>query len=125
MALLDLVRERASFEKTADALLRDEFSSTSHPPDGHFADLVGLEEIGLDTPVEKRAGMAPHVELHQGGAVIQFGASHVQGPAGILPALEFARDHRTFTARDLPGALGETSRVILVRRSSGKACWRP
>jgi ribosomal protein L16 Arg81 hydroxylase len=115
-SLLDLVREHASFEKTARFLFMEELSATHHPPDGHFSDLVRLEEIGSETLVEKRAGFVPVVELRNGNAVLQFGANHVQGPAAILPALEFVRDHRIFKAADLPGSLTGSSRVVLVRR---------
>jgi len=115
-SLLDLVRERASFEETARSLLMEELVATHHPPDGHFADLVRLEEIGPETLVARRSGLTPVVELRNSSAFLQFGANYVQGPAGILAALEFVRDHRIFKAADLPEALKESSRVVLVRR---------
>jgi ribosomal protein L16 Arg81 hydroxylase len=115
-SLLDLVREHASFEKATRFLLNEELAATHHPPDGHFSDLVRLEEIDPETLVERRAGFVPVVELRNSSAVLQFGANYVQGPAGILAALEFVRDHRIFKAADLPGALRDSSRVVLVRR---------
>jgi len=115
-SLLDLVSEHASFDQAIRAILTDELSSLRHPPDGHFADLVKLDEIGPNTEVERRTGMVPMVKLHNDNAVLQFGTNHIQGPAALLPALEFVRDRRIFKAADLPGSITEASKVVLVRR---------
>jgi ribosomal protein L16 Arg81 hydroxylase len=115
-SLLDLVREHASFEKTARHLLNEELADSPPPPDGHFADLVRLEEVSPETRVERRAGFVPILERRDGEVVLQFGAHHVRGPLALLEALEFVRDHRTFKAMDLPGPITNSSRVVLVRR---------
>jgi hypothetical protein len=86
------------------------------PADGHFAQLARLGEVGPDTVVRRRAGLTPRVERREDGAALRFAASTVGGPADLEPAFTHIRDHERFRVADLPGALDDESKVVLVRR---------
>lgn len=109
--------EAASFERTLDTVARSR-QAPHYPADGHFSQLVRLGEIGPDTVVRRRAGLAPVVETGAGGdtVAIRFAAANVSLPAALGPALEHVRDQERFRVRDLPGELDEDSKVVIVRR---------
>jgi ribosomal protein L16 Arg81 hydroxylase len=114
--MLGRVTRSASFERTLDTVVRSRLQTPHYPADGHFAQLVRLGEISPDTVVRRREGLTPFVEHGTNGSVILFAASSVGGPSAMGPALEHIRDHGCFRVRDLPGALDDNSKVILVRR---------
>ncbi|HKI01916.1 MAG TPA: cupin domain-containing protein [Thermoanaerobaculia bacterium] len=114
--MLGRFAEAASYERTLHTIVRSRLQTPHYPADGHFAQLVRLGEIGLDTLVRRRAGMTPIVESGESGAVIRFAGSVVGGPAAMGPALGHIRDHEHFRVRDLPGLLDDASKAVLVRR---------
>ncbi|HKI03013.1 MAG TPA: cupin domain-containing protein [Thermoanaerobaculia bacterium] len=124
-ALLQLVREKASFEATLGSFIEQLTTSRRFPPDGHFTALAQLSTLGLDATVERRLGLPCLVESTDRGAVLRFGPHRVQGPATLLPALEFIRDHRRFQVAELPAALSDSSKLVLVRRLIRDGLLRP
>lgn len=106
----------ASFERTLDTVRRSRLQAPQYPADGHFAQLVRLAEITPETIVLRRAGLMPLVERAESGVSIRFASSAVGGPAAMAPALEHIRDHASFRVRDLPGALDDNGKTVLVRR---------
>lgn len=116
LKLLDLFAEKASFEKTLESLAREDAAARVPSPDGHFAVLSRLEEIGASSRLEKRKGFACRVEESAEKISIQFGGQRVFGPRALRPAFEFIRDHERFRASDLPEVASLEGKLTLVRR---------
>lgn len=114
--IFSLVAANAPWDETVRALLRKEFSVNHHPADGHFRDLVLMDQVRAETVVQKRSGMVCFVATNNGYSLIQFGANHVQGPPAIGSALEFIRDNNLFKAGDMPGPLSSDGKIVLIRR---------
>ncbi len=112
---LELVFEKAPFQRTLDALIRARVASRPYPSDGHLEQLTRLEEIQIDSLLERRDGLECLVESSEGRATVTFASNQVKGPAAIAPALEHVRDHRRFRVADLP-SLDDKSRLVLARR---------
>ncbi|HKI03009.1 MAG TPA: cupin domain-containing protein [Thermoanaerobaculia bacterium] len=123
--LLERFSDTVSFEETLHSVVEDQVVARVLPPDGHFAALAGLKEIGASSRVEKRSGLACLVEESSEKAAIRFGAQGVQGPRILLPALEFIRDQQSFCASDLPGAMSLDGKVTLVRRLVREGLLKP
>ncbi|GAB2630767.1 JmjC domain-containing protein [Nocardia goodfellowii] len=123
--LLDRLSKTLSFEATLGSLVDEQVSARTFPPDGHFSVLAGLDEIGPNSTVNRRSGLACLVENAGSTAVIRFGPKRVEGPKGILSTLEFIRDHRTFRVRDLPDSVSLNSKITLVRRLIRDGLLRP
>jgi hypothetical protein len=107
--------ERADLASTARALLERRFAGIEHPPDGHFADLARAKDLRLQSRVGRRSGIPCAVECVDEKARIRIASNSVQGPAAILPALEFVAARSRFRVADLPG-LSDSSKVVLTRR---------
>lgn len=114
--MLRRLAERASFDRTADAFARARNRTEVNPADGHFAQLLRLEEIAMDTWVEQRRGRFPRFEVSGETALLSFGAGQVQLPASLSPALDFVCRHPRFRVAELPGSLSEQSKKVLVQR---------
>jgi hypothetical protein len=122
-ALLQLFREKAAFKPTLDSLVQQETASRGFPPDGHFVALSRLSTVSLDSVVERRIGLPCTVENLDRAAGLRFGPHRLQGPASLLPAFEFVRDHRRFRVSHLP--LSDSSKLVLVRRLIRDGLLRP
>jgi hypothetical protein len=116
-AALALFNEKVSFEETLGVVTRRRIRLQGFPQDGHMAELLRLEEVAIDSPVERRRGLLCAVEVfeRQGTCRIRFGPSSVRGPIRLRSALEFVRDHERFRVSELP-ELDDASRVVLARR---------
>ena len=81
--------------------------------DGQLAEVRGLAELRVDTPVERR----PTVIADLDGTTLSFEGKRVSFPEHVREELEavVAADG-PFTAADLPGDLDDESRLVLVRR---------
>lgn len=84
------------------------------PPDGHFALLHA--EIGLDTPLRKRAAVLTRLLDTEGAAGIQFSGNQLLGPAKIAGALRTIDAAERFRPSELPGDLSDGEKLVLVRR---------
>jgi ribosomal protein L16 Arg81 hydroxylase len=115
-SLLRRCAERASAGGAVEGVLQDRIGACRYPPDGHFAELARLDTLALGDRVERRAGVKCVVRTAADGASIHFSMNQVRGPRTMAPALEYIRDHASFRAADLPGALGDSSKLVLVRR---------
>lgn len=124
-ALLQLVRENAAFKPTLDSFVEQETTSRGFPPDGHFTALSRLSALSLDSIVERRLGLPCRLEILDRSVGLRFGPHRIQGPISLQPALEFVRDHRRFRVADLPAALSESSKLVLVRRLVRDGLLRP
>jgi len=115
-SLLRLVADHGSFDETLRSLIELDAADRPYPPDGQFGALSRIPDLEPASWVEKRPGLACLVERRGDSAVIRFGKRRVQGPLSIAPALEFVRDHGAFRIDQLPGGLGDKSKLVLVGR---------
>jgi lysine-specific demethylase/histidyl-hydroxylase NO66 len=123
--LLGRLNEKLSFDATLRSLVEEHVSSRAFPPDGHFAVLASLQEIGPDSAIERRRGLVCLVESSGGTVAIRFGPRRVQGPMEISSTLEFIRDHTHFRVCDLPNSISLDSKLALVRRLIHDGLLRP
>jgi hypothetical protein len=115
-SLLRLVADHASFDRAADVYALARTRAEANPADGHFEQLLRLDEITADTLVERRRGRPLRVEAAGDAVRLHFGASHIQAAAALTPVFEFIRDHPRFRAGELPGSMSGQSRQVLVQR---------
>lgn len=109
-------QEHASFNQTLEVVKRNRVRKHGFTSDGHFAHLNELEQLSLESKVEKRENLPCVVEHSKYGfANIRFGTRHVRGPERLVPAMNFIRDQESFRVSDLPGLDGQ-SQLVLVRR---------
>lgn len=102
-----------SAEIYAQKLVREE----AFPADGHIAQVLEMPELTTETVVERRRAVICRVHEQGGKALIEFGDSQMVGPLGLRPAYEMIRDRREpFAIGELPGAMSDSSRVVLARR---------
>jgi ribosomal protein L16 Arg81 hydroxylase len=85
--------------------------------EGHLLDLEKLSALDLDTKVGRR----PHLqwdltERSDGRVTLGFNGKVVEFPGLIAEELRYIATAELFTAREIPGDLDESSRVVLVSR---------
>ena len=100
--------------EAARARARRRFVSSRRPVlDGQLSELRALESLSLDTELERRDTVI--ADLH--GTTLLFEGRSLRFPQRLAAELEFlvAADG-PFTPRELPGALDEAGRLVLVRR---------
>ncbi|HEV7507454.1 MAG TPA: hypothetical protein VGS07_21395 [Thermoanaerobaculia bacterium] len=117
--LMTVFQEMTSFDEVLAAVKRNRIKGYGFPADGHFAQLTELDELTVDSQVERRDVLC-HVDeifdINQSPrSVLFFGNEQVAGPRPLRRAMEFIRDHRRFYVSELPGLDGP-SQVVLVRR---------
>lgn len=114
--MLSLFQEHVSFERTLETVIKAQVAGAHYPGDGHFAQLLRLSEVGAETWVERRTGLACLVERSPRSALISFAASQISGPLALAQAMEFVRDQLRFRVSQLPGGLSDEAKLVLVRR---------
>jgi hypothetical protein len=113
--LLKIVAEEARAED-ALGLLGARFLSELRPlPHGAFVPR-DADGVGLDTVVEKNAGMVCRVVAQGDGIAIQFPGNQVAGPAKVASALHFIACTPRFAVRTLPDDLTADGKLVLVKR---------
>ena len=81
--------------------------------EGQLSQLRMLEELGLDTPLERRSTVIAELEFPR----LSFDGKNVTFPEHVQDEVEFlASAEDDFTAAELPGDLDDESRLVLVRR---------
>jgi hypothetical protein len=70
----------------------------------------------MDSVFARRGGVICRALEGPGYAAIQYSGGKILGPEKIGPSLRYIAEHRRFTVRDLPGALSEQEKMVLVRR---------
>jgi hypothetical protein len=117
----------ASLRRFADAAEADaeglishfahDLIDTRHPRlPGQFAQLAGLAELDLDRTVGVRPGVVLRVTEADGSVVLSCYGTEITFPAHVGDALRFAVSRERFTARELPTALDDAGRLVLLRR---------
>jgi hypothetical protein len=81
--------------------------------EGQLEQLRRVDELTLDTPLERRATVIADLE----DDALRFEGKRLGFPAHVRQDLEFLiAAEATFSARDLPGTLDEAGRLVLVGR---------
>ncbi|MEA5503555.1 cupin domain-containing protein [Halotia wernerae UHCC 0503] len=83
--------------------------------DGHFTQINHLQDIDLDTVLEKRDGMLCYVFQRGNSAEIHFPGGSITVPAHVETALHFIADAEKFTVKNLSGGLSDDSKLVLSR----------
>jgi hypothetical protein len=81
--------------------------------DGQLEQLRALDALDVDTELERR----PTAIVDLDGTTLRFDGKTLRFPERVRDELEFvASQDEPFSAADLPGALDESGRLVLVRR---------
>jgi ribosomal protein L16 Arg81 hydroxylase len=113
--LLEVLVAEADTDQAVWRMAQRLLSNGQPVPDGHFRSLEQLEALGLDTLVERRAGMPCRVVVDQDRAKIHYPGNILVGPGTIEPALRFVASAGQFAVGDLPG-LTEAEKLALAER---------
>lgn len=118
--LIRALPQWTSFDEVIAAVQRNRVKAQGFPADGHFGELLHVEEITVDSLVEHRQDILCFAEPvtdidKKTRSALFFGQELVAGPELLLEASLFVRDHRRFRVSEIPGLDGK-SQVVLVRR---------
>jgi ribosomal protein L16 Arg81 hydroxylase len=115
--LLELLASRLTPEAVT-ARARRAFVETRRPVrDDAFDQLRALEELDLDTPLERRDTVIAELRVADDEATLSFEGRDLRFPARISPELEFLMAiDEPFRAADLPGRLDGAGRLVLAGR---------
>jgi cupin superfamily protein len=115
--LLELVEERLGPEAIVERM-RDRFVSSRRPIlDGQLEQLRRLETLTDEMPLERRPSVISDLYAGEDGFVLAFEGKRISFPAHVGAELDFlVTTPDGFAARELPGSLDESSRLVLVRR---------
>lgn len=82
-----------------------------------FDQLRALEDLELDTLLERRRTVIAHLSVDEDAARLAFEGRELSLPAFVAADLEHILDvDEAFRAEDLPGSLDDSGRLVLVRR---------
>jgi len=115
--LIDVLRARLQPED-AERRAGEKLTRTRRPiREGQLAQLRALDELDVDTELERRATVLTGLAESNGSVLLAFEGKELAFPAhageeirGVLELDE------PFTAADLPGSLDDEGRLVLVRR---------
>ena len=115
--LVDRLAERLQPAAVARAQ-RMRFVASRRPVmDDQLTQVRALAGLGIGDPLERRPTVIADLQLTDTGALLAFEGKEVAFPAQARAAVAFMfTADGPFTARDLPGALDEPGRLVLVRR---------
>jgi hypothetical protein len=104
------------FDEAAGSLADQFFGQLPMLPGTQFSSQVDLEQVRLDTVLEKHPQAICRVVEKEGGVAIEFPGNRIGGPQRIAAALRFIADTVCFAVQDLPGELNAQAKVVLARR---------
>jgi hypothetical protein len=85
--------------------------------DGQLSQLRALDELDVDTELERRSTTLVRVAERDGSVVLAFDGKELVFPARAGEEIRGALDlDEPFTAADLPGSLDDDGRLVLIRR---------
>lgn len=113
--LLDELVAEADSDQAAWRLAQRLLSNGQPVPDGHFRSLERLDSIGLDTLVERRAGLPCRVVIDGDRVKVHYPGNILVGPVTIEPAVRFIAAAGRFAVRDLPH-LPDADKLALATR---------
>jgi hypothetical protein len=111
--LLELLAERLRPQDVARRMRRRFVDRRRPVLDGQLEELRHLEDVGLETPLERRPTVIHDLE----GTTLRFEGKRLQFPEAARDLLEeVAAAEGPFRACDLRGDIDEEGRLVLVRR---------
>lgn len=115
--LLEDFQAGASFPDILKVATRSRLQQQGFPGDGHFEQLLRLDELSLDSVVERRANVLGVVQVLEDHNVasLRFGEGFVRGPMRLRKAFEFIARNERFKVDELPG-VDPNGKMILTRR---------
>ena len=115
--LLEVLAERLTGEAVARRQ-RARFVRTRRPiRSGQLGEVRALEDLDLETPVERRPTVIADLAAADGGLELSFEGKTLLFPAHAREEVEqVAAGTGPFCAADLPGELDDEGRLVLVRR---------
>jgi hypothetical protein len=85
--------------------------------DGQLSQLRALDELDVDTELERRSTTLVRLAERDGSVVLAFDGKELVFPARAGEEIRGALDlDEPFTAADLPGSLDDDGRLVLIRR---------
>jgi ribosomal protein L16 Arg81 hydroxylase len=118
--LLQKVSARTDFDAALDTSLDyfvDRLMSVCPPVlRGQMAQLAGLEGLTAETVLGARPGVITRLQRNGESATVECYGRSIIFPSHAHDAVQFALNHASFTARDLPGNLDEAGKLAVVRR---------
>ncbi|MGH9731298.1 MAG: cupin domain-containing protein [Candidatus Acidiferrales bacterium] len=118
--LLQKVSARTDFDAALDTSLDyfvDRLMSVCPPLlRGQMSQLAGLEGLTAETVVGARPGVITRLQRNGESATVECYGRSITFPSHAYDAVQFALNHPSFTARDLPGNLDEAGKLAVVRR---------
>ncbi len=115
--LIDALRARLGRE-AVERRARARLVRTRRPlREGQMRQLRALEELDLDTELERRPSVIADLGRREGSVSLVFEGRELTFPAHVNTELEAAFGaQEPFTAAELPGSLDDAGRLVLVRR---------
>ncbi len=114
--LLDALARQADAGAALRALGDQFFGQLQVLPGAHFSPPESGAALDLDTPLQRSAEAICRVLQDGDWVVIAYPGGQIGGPSKIAPALHYIAQAEGFSARDLPGELGDEGKLVLVRR---------
>lgn len=116
-ALLEKLRERLD-AATVAARRKEKLVRTRRPVlEGQLTQLRRIDELAVDTLLERRATVIASVRSEDGQIVLSYEGKDLSFPARLRDEINFLiAGGGRFCASDLPGTLDEDSRLVLVSR---------
>jgi hypothetical protein len=114
--LMNLLDTSSVWEKSLDTLI-DKFVSSREPIlDGHMADQLQVNNIGLTTVVRIRKGIIYRIQVDHKTIGLTFHGKRVNFPHHVGAALHFIIVTRAFRAGSIPDCIDTPGKLVLVRR---------
>ena len=115
--LLEALAARLTPEAVSTRRRRSFVESRRPIRDDAFDQLRALEELDLDTLLERRRTVIAHLSVDEDAARLVFEGRELSLPAFVAADLvHMLETDEAFRAQDLPGSLDDSGRLVLVRR---------
>jgi ribosomal protein L16 Arg81 hydroxylase len=115
-ALLARLTGSADISEAADRLAWRYLAQVEPLPDANLRQRAEARALALGTRVRRREGMFCRVRTREGTTRIEYPGNRLEAPAAVEPTLRFIAEVPEFAIGELPGNLGDESRLMLVRR---------
>jgi hypothetical protein len=115
--LVEALRARLAPEDVARRANKSLVRSRRPIRDGQMAQLRALDTVAPETRLERRPTVLADLVEQNGSISLAFEGKDVTFPGHVAEELEaIVRSDEPFSAADLPGALDDAGRLVLVRR---------
>lgn len=84
-------------------------------PDGHFLQMRHVDDIHLDTVVERRPGATGAMRFFESNVELQFPGHYQHGPDKMFLAMDFVIETKKFQVKDIPGWYSDKEKLLWVK----------